>query len=328
MNKNILVKTIYVIVLTAMVVFPLMGASAQAEGPSASMQREGISILSVGDEEIPVGDTVTYSIWLHELPAGVTGAETICTFNDTYVDLSNVETILLPGETYGMFGEDAVVATNQETGKLTYAIASVPPNTALDEGGMFSFDLTGVSAGTFTFNCTVRMAIGMTLNNVAFSPLTITVTEPSTDGNVIGTIVDNDSVYDGTKTVTVNITNGVDVDEDETVDLGIGGDFSFSVPAGHYTISASVNGYMDAIGEIDVVVGDTVEMSDLEMIAGDIVKDNVIDPLDVASIGANYNKTTPTAADLNGSGLINLLDLQLLAPNYNIVGPYLWNVVP
>lgn len=328
MKKSIFTKALFIIALAALAVFPLMSASAQSGGPSASMQREGISILSVGGEEIQVGDTVTYSIWLHSLPAGVTGGEAICTFNDTYVDLSNVETLFLPGETYGIFGEDAIVATNQETGKLTYAIASVPPNTAESEGGVFSFDLTGVSAGTFTFNCTVRIAIGTTLTTVSFTPLSITVTEPSTNGNVIGTILDNDSVYDGTKTVTINLTDGGSVNENDTVDLGIGGDFSFSVPAGHYTISASLNGYMDAIGEIDVVAGDTIEMSDLDMIAGDIVKDNIIDPLDVASIGANYNKTTPTAADLNGSGLINLLDLQLLAPNYNLTGPYLWTVVP
>lgn len=314
-------------ILFLLATLPLMSASAQASGPSASMVREGISTLSVGGEEIAVGSSATYSIWLNDLPAGVTGAEVICTFNDTYVDLSNAEMVFLPGETFGIFGEDAVVAMNQEVGKLTYVIASLPPNTA-QSGALFSFDLDGVSAGTFTFSCTARIAIGTTLSTIPFTPLAIAITEPTTDGNVSGTILPNNAVYDGTKTVTINITDGGAVDENDTVDLGIGGDFAFSVPEGHYTITASLGGYLTSEGEIDVVVGDNVVMSALNMLAGDIDGDDDIDSFDVATIGVNYNKTTPTAADLNGSGLINLLDLQLLAPNYNIVGAFIWNVAP
>lgn len=315
-------------ILFLLAALPFMSASAQSSGPSASMVREGISTLSVGGEEIAVGGSATYSIWLNDLPSGVTGAEVICTFNDSYVDLTNVDMVVLPGETFGMFGEGAVAVVNQETGKLTYVIASLPPNTALTDGALFSFDLEGAAAGTFTFSCTARVAIGTTLSTIPFTPLSITITEPSTNGNVSGTIIPNNSVYDGTKTVTINITDGGSVDENDTVDLGVGGDFAFSVPEGHYTITAGLDGYLEASGEIDVTAGGSVVMSGLTMLAGDIDGDDDIDSFDVATIGANYNKATPTAADLNGSGLINLLDLQLLAPNYNIVGVFLWEVAP
>lgn len=328
MKTSIFKKLVTAGILFLLAALPLMTASAQGSGPSASMVRDGISTMSVGDEEITVGDSATYSIWLNDLPAGVTGAEVICTFNDTYVDLTNVDMVLLPDVTYGTFGEDAIVAVNQEIGKLTYVIASLPPTTALTDGALFSFDLEGVSVGTFTFSCTARIAIGSTLSIIPFTPLSITITELNTNGTVSGTIIPNNSVYDGKKTVTINITDGGSVDEDDTVDLGVGGDFAFSVPEGHYTITADLAGYLNATGEIDVTVGGTVVMSALSMLAGDIDGDDDIDSFDVATIGANYNKTTPTAADLNGSGLINLLDLQLLAPNYNTVGVYLWNVAP
>jgi hypothetical protein len=38
----------------------------------------------------------------------------------------------------------------------------------------------------------------------------------------------------------------------------------------------------------------------------------------------NYNAATPAAADLNNDGVINVLDLELLAQNYRETGPTVW----
>jgi hypothetical protein len=37
-----------------------------------------------------------------------------------------------------------------------------------------------------------------------------------------------------------------------------------------------------------------------------------------------YNTITPAAADLNNDGVINVLDLELLARNYRKTGPIAW----
>jgi hypothetical protein len=42
------------------------------------------------------------------------------------------------------------------------------------------------------------------------------------------------------------------------------------------------------------------------------------------TIGMNYNGRFPESADLNNDGLINVLDLELLARNYRKVGPTPW----
>jgi hypothetical protein len=38
----------------------------------------------------------------------------------------------------------------------------------------------------------------------------------------------------------------------------------------------------------------------------------------------NYNATRPEAADLNNDGIINVLDLELLAQHYRATGPVVW----
>ena len=40
----------------------------------------------------------------------------------------------------------------------------------------------------------------------------------------------------------------------------------------------------------------------------------------------SYNGSTPSAADLNSDGTINVLDLELLADNYRETGPTAWGV--
>jgi hypothetical protein len=38
----------------------------------------------------------------------------------------------------------------------------------------------------------------------------------------------------------------------------------------------------------------------------------------------NYNQAVPSDADLNNDGIINVLDLELLAKNYRRTGPVPW----
>lgn len=328
-------KPLLLAVLAAMLLAVLLPASAlaQAEGPYASMEQGSgdgqVRLLSVS-EGLQVGDTSTYTVYLANLPATITGAEFVCSYDDSLVSVDNLQLIDLPGLDHGLFGADAISTSNNPGGgSFTFAVASLPPATASPTGGVFSLDVTGVAAGSFDFTCSVRISTGSVLTSIGFVPLTITITEPATDATISGNLLPFNSALSGSKTITINLTDGVSVDEDHTVDMRAGGSFSFTVAPGTYTISASAPGYLRAIHEdIVVVAGDTVRMENLNLLAGDINADDAIGVLDVATIGANYNLTTPTAADLNGSGRINLLDLQLLAPNYGITGPSAWDLLP
>lgn len=104
------------------------------------------------------------------------------------------------------------------------------------------------------------------------------------------------------------------------------GTFSLTAPAGTYTIAASASGYLDAEGSATIPAGGTSTKPNITLLAGDIDGNNVIDQFDALTIGMNYNGTTPPAADLNNDGVINVLDLELLAGNYRKTGPTVWEV--
>jgi dockerin type I repeat protein len=65
-------------------------------------------------------------------------------------------------------------------------------------------------------------------------------------------------------------------------------------------------------------------MPTISLLAGDIDGNNVIDQFDAMTIGMSYNTAVPAAADLNNDGVINVLDLELLALNYRETGPVAW----
>ena len=92
---------------------------------------------------------------------------------------------------------------------------------------------------------------------------------------------------------------------------------------GTYTVIASANGYLSAQGLFTVDAG-TTSLPVITLPAGDIDGNNVIDNFDAMTIGMSYNTSTPANADLNNDGLINVLDLELLARNYRRTGPVLW----
>lgn len=102
------------------------------------------------------------------------------------------------------------------------------------------------------------------------------------------------------------------------------GTFSLTAPAGPYTVFATASGYLSAQASVTLTDGSTTTMPTISLLVGDIDNNNVIDQFDAMSIGMNYNAAAPSAADLNNDGVINVLDLELLAGNYRETGPVLW----
>ena len=109
------------------------------------------------------------------------------------------------------------------------------------------------------------------------------------------------------------------------------GNFSVPVSPGTYTVEATAEGFLRAAGSATITSGETTTMPTITLLAGDITDnqgsnhgDDVIDQWDAMTIGINYNKTEPIAADLNCDGIINVLDLELLAANYRKTGPTVW----
>ncbi len=87
---------------------------------------------------------------------------------------------------------------------------------------------------------------------------------------------------------------------------------------------ATAEGFLRAAGSVTLTAGGTSTKPAITLLAGDIVNNDVIDQFDAMTIGMSYNMATPTAADLNNDGVINVLDLELLARNYRATGPLEW----
>jgi len=132
------------------------------------------------------------------------------------------------------------------------------------------------------------------------------------NGKVIATKPVTVSLYDAANTLVATVPANQD------------GTFSLTAPAGTYAVVATAPGFLSAAGSATLTSGGTTSLPDVTLSAGDIDGNNVIDQFDAMTIGMNYNAATPTAADLNNDGTINVLDLELLAANYRDTGPIAW----
>jgi hypothetical protein len=138
------------------------------------------------------------------------------------------------------------------------------------------------------------------------------------DGTVTGKVI-------ASKPITVSLYNAAD-ELVTSVAANPDGTFSLTVPGGSYTIIATASGFLSAEGSANISGGGNATKPDITLLGGDIDGNNVIDQFDALTIGMSYNGTTPSAADLNNDGVINVLDLELLAANYRETGPTVWEV--
>ncbi len=136
------------------------------------------------------------------------------------------------------------------------------------------------------------------------------------DGTLSGQVIASKIV-----TVTLYDPNGTAV---TSTSANPDGTFSLSAPAWDYTAVATASGFLSAQGHVVLAAGVTTTRDPINLPAGDIDGNNVIDQYDAMTIGMNYNTASPEAADLNNDGIINVLDLEALAQNYRASGSVFW----
>ncbi len=275
-------------------------APVQGTGTTASIHIDTSKLRTVAPTSIHIGDVISYAVDLQNLPSGgLTSADFACRYDETLVDVSSTMT------DSGRFGTSPVIAINPPAaGTFVYAIAGTSGQKATTAGTVFTFDVTASAAGSFVFECNVRASTGSSLFSVAFTPTTITVVDPTGNGNVTGIVTAN-------KPITVALSGTA-----LTATPASGVAFNISAPAGTYTITASAAGFLSATGSVTVTSGATTTKTTIALKGGDVDGNGTINALDVSTIGINYNRSTPAEADLNADGIINILDLQMLAANY------------
>jgi murein DD-endopeptidase MepM/ murein hydrolase activator NlpD len=282
---------------------------------------------------IEVGETALVTVSLGNVPpTGYASAEFTCTYNATLVRTSNIIVT-------NRFGTDSATAINDpQNGSFIVAIAGTNGNRATTSGPVFTFNVTGLQVGQTPIECQARVssgdgvlsdliAVNTTLTIVDAAPTSVpisassfpvpapevyTVTSPVLTGQVLAS-----------KPVTVSLYNP-DNSLAASAPVDANGNFSLEAPSGNYTVVAAASGFLNAQGPATLNAEETSTKATVNLLAGDIDGNSVIDQLDAMTIGMSYNMTSPEAADLNNDGVINVLDLQALASNYRASGALDW----
>lgn len=269
---------------------------------------------------LSIGESSLVTVGLYNVPiSGYTSAELTCTYDAALLEASNVLVASL-------FGPDPVSAMNgPQNGQFVLAVAGSSGNKATTSGTVFTFMARGLQPGQTPVQCTARVSSGQgTLDSIAYIPDSVTIlgVAPSPTGVIPTSAVVNGQVF-ASKTVTIQLYDA----GDQLVVSQIAnpnGTFNIPISGGAYTIVASAAGFLNAQASITLTDGVITTMPTVSLPAGDIDGNGVIDQFDALTIGMNYNASFPAVADLNNDGVINVLDLELLAANYRRAGALAW----
>lgn len=98
------------------------------------------------------------------------------------------------------------------------------------------------------------------------------------------------------------------------------------LPAGDYVLEAQAEGFLSRRLALTLAAGEALTLPPVVLRAGDVNQDNVIDLLDITLLAANFNAPAPSPAlDVNGDGWIDIQDLSLVGAQYGLAGPLAWD---
>lgn len=108
------------------------------------------------------------------------------------------------------------------------------------------------------------------------------------------------------------------------------GEYEIIVPPGAYNAIASMSGYLYATASAAGVTGDVIVMATVELRAGDVNNDCIVNVLDLAAIGGCYEQASScrAVADYNINGQIDMPDLIAASVNYGNTCPQPWTLRP
>ena len=277
-------------------------------------------LVDVIQSPLALGQTSLVNVSLNNVPLdGYSAVEFICAFDPTILEVNSIQAAELFG------AEPASALNGPENGQFIFAIAGSNGRKDTSSGTAFTFAVRGLQVGESAVQCTARVSTGAgALQSIEYIPdivtiidssITPTATQPTmafVTGQVLASKPVTIQLYDAGNVLVVSQAANLD------------GTFNIPVGGGSYTISASAEGYLNAQGFISLTNGTVTTMQTVTLPAGDIDGNSVIDQFDALTIGMNYNASIPAVADLNNDGVINILDLELLAANYRKSGALAW----
>jgi hypothetical protein len=346
-SKAVKIPIVLLCLLALTVPSPAKSAAGETPTPSPTTPpADAFVSTEVNPTNLTIGETALVSVKLNNIPVeGYKSAEFTCTYNAGLVEKSNIVAT-------DLFGADPVVAIHDpQTGTFIVAIAGANSNRATTSGTAFTFSANGLQAGQSQIQCTARVSTGDNLSIGVPSigaDLTILAADVSPTPFESPTSTPSDSQYPTPTSIAPELPTSVpspygfisgqviarkpvaisllDANNMTTTSVVANpdGTFSLTALAGNYTLLATASGFLSRQGSASITAGNTTVKPAVDLLAGDVNGNNVIDQFDVLTIGMNYRSSTPEAADLNNDGVIDFLDLELLAENYRQTGPSVW----
>jgi hypothetical protein len=312
MTQNKFFRTIFIVTIFILVLGVVGWAQApqvaQAMPPAQAVP--GLTVEIVGPASVQVGDTFELQVVASNIPdPGIFGYQLVFNWDETVFSVVSVTT---NDADFPVLAKNALGANTYEiaasregdvtdlTGPITLLTVQVQANTITDPDSAL-FSLTDVKLGRKGgFEVPVDQIIDL---SVVVTP--VLGAEISGNVKVEGRADDNQaghSVVDDTILSTTTDTLG---------------DFTFgTVDFGTYNFTADSPGFLAAsCAGVVHDVGPTV-LNDVVLLAGDIDNSGAIDITDAASIGIVFGSTDPEVADLNADGVVDVLDLILMAVNF------------
>jgi hypothetical protein len=287
------------------------GGKATTSGTAFTFSAKGLQAGQTAIQcaaRVSKGDNLLTSLPSTGTSLTIVGAPPTPTFTPTPIN-SPTPTSATPG---GSPTPTSATPVGTVTPTSSTPVGSVTPTSSTPVGSATPTSSTPVTSATPTSMTPVESPTPTLTSTPVESPTATALPNGTLTGTVLASKPVTVSLYDATNSLVTSVTANPD------------GTFSLTAPAGSYTLAATAAGFLRAEGSATITAGSTSTKASVTLLAGDIDSNDVIDQFDALTIGMNYNAASPAEADLNNDGVINVLDLELLARNYRMTGPQPW----
>ena len=273
--------------------------------------------------DIPVGDNNVV------IPVIITAQNgtTRKTYNITLKRLSNetgIKEILVDGETVDLNTFEYIVKNKTQV-EVTA--------TTIDANAKISIDSANEAVNTTKSTVNTPLTTVRTITVIAPDGTTkdysLTLVKKTT---ITGKITDANIVGEHYATITVYQTDDTRIEGDlenpreviESVQTEADGTYEIVLEPGKYDIVFTKPGYLSyRVTKIDITDGLGAELDTIDLIGGDVAENGEIEIDDLTLMNDNYctitddNKESKEKFDLNGDGVVNSLDRNILKKNYH-----------
>lgn len=309
-------------------------ATAQAAAHSATAEQTASLSVAPAAASIMVSDTLTVDVVVSDV-VDLYGAELALTFDPAIVAVVDDNPGLAGLQIApGSCPEANFVAQNvadNMAGTIHYAVTSLAPAAPCSGTGIIaSVTFQGLAPGTSLISFTTWL-----LSDSNIQPIAATVTSGSLmvelrPGTIQGGINLQGRSNNSGVLVAIWDSAGWPASWLTSTVTGGAGDYSLSVPAGSYTVTVEMDGYLDALQpDVEVSPDGQVDLAHLVLPCGDPNNDDLINIQDLTILGSHYRLSCgdpgwDARADMINDCVINILDLACSGANYGRMSPVGW----